>query len=178
MLRRDPNGKFLESGIIFKKYQFCSGKAIAIGKIKASVFQDLLKVQNQEPMPVLFNSDINKKWWMFQGMFYWENEGLSSYEVKALILEKIKKKERKLKNAIALMEQEEVLNNGKRREPIPDDVKVFVWQRDGGKCVVCGSKELLEFDHIIPISKGGGNSARNLQLLCENCNRSKGSKLI
>ena len=81
MLRRDPNGKFIESGIIFKKYQFCSGKAIAIGKIKASVFQDLLKVQNQEPMPVLFSSDINKKWWMFQGMFYWENEGLSSYEI-------------------------------------------------------------------------------------------------
>ncbi len=63
-------------------------------------------------------------------------------------------------------------------QPIPDDVKLFVWQRDGGRCVKCGSQEKLEFDHIIPISKGGGNTARNLQLLCEKCNRVKGGNLV
>ena len=62
-----------------------------------------------------------------------------------------------------------------RREYIPDRVKIFVWKRDGGRCVNCGSRERLEFDHIIPVSKGGSNTARNLQLLCERCNRSKGS---
>jgi 5-methylcytosine-specific restriction endonuclease McrA len=64
------------------------------------------------------------------------------------------------------------------REPIPDDVKMFVWNRDGGKCVRCGSNQNLEFDHIIPLSRGGSNTARNLQLLCERCNRSKGANLI
>jgi hypothetical protein len=59
------------------------------------------------------------------------------------------------------------------RQPIPDDVKMFVWNRDKGRCVNCGSQENLEFDHIIPISKGGSNTERNLQLLCEKCNRSK-----
>jgi 5-methylcytosine-specific restriction endonuclease McrA len=59
------------------------------------------------------------------------------------------------------------------REPIPKEVQREVWQRDGGKCVVCGSQERLEFDHIIPHSKGGANTARNLQLLCEDCNRKK-----
>lgn len=63
------------------------------------------------------------------------------------------------------------------RERIPDDVKMYVWKRDEGKCVICGSQEKLEFDHIIPFSKGGSNTARNLQLLCEKCNRSKGAKI-
>lgn len=63
------------------------------------------------------------------------------------------------------------------RKPIPDDVKIFVWNRDSGKCVKCGSKENLEYDHIIPLSKGGSNTARNLQLLCEICNREKGDKI-
>lgn len=65
----------------------------------------------------------------------------------------------------------------KGRPPIPDDVKMFVWQRDGGSCVKCGSQENLEFDHVIPLSKGGSNTARNLQLLCERCNRSKGAAI-
>ena len=65
-----------------------------------------------------------------------------------------------------------------RRETIPDDVKMYVWNRDGGKCVKCGSQEKLEFDHIIPLSKGGSNTARNVQLLCETCNRSKGDSIV
>jgi 5-methylcytosine-specific restriction endonuclease McrA len=59
------------------------------------------------------------------------------------------------------------------REPIPKEVQREVWRRDGGKCVVCGSQEKLEFDHIIPVARGGANTARNIQLLCEKCNRAK-----
>jgi hypothetical protein len=60
-----------------------------------------------------------------------------------------------------------------RREPISEAVRLFVWQRDMGKCVKCGSNERLEFDHIIPIAKGGSSTERNIQLLCEKCNRAK-----
>jgi hypothetical protein len=61
----------------------------------------------------------------------------------------------------------------RKREPIPDDVRIFVWKRDNGRCVRCGSNRNLEFDHIVPHSKGGSDTARNLQLLCEGCNREK-----
>ena len=67
--------------------------------------------------------------------------------------------------------------NERRREPIPKKVKMYVWQRDGGRCVECGRKERLEYDHIIPLSKGGSNTDRNIQLLCEHCNRSKSSSI-
>jgi hypothetical protein len=64
-----------------------------------------------------------------------------------------------------------------RRERISDSVRLFVWQRDQGKCVKCGSAEKLEFDHIIPVIKGGSNTERNIQLLCEQCNRTKGTSI-
>jgi hypothetical protein len=37
---------------------------------------------------------------------------------------------------------------------IPSSVKAEVWKRDEGKCVMCGSKNNLHFDHVIPFSKG------------------------
>ncbi|WP_445777031.1 HNH endonuclease [Shewanella sp.] len=64
-----------------------------------------------------------------------------------------------------------------RRQAIPRDVQREVWQRDGGQCVQCESKTFLCFDHIVPHSKGGSNSIRNLQLLCEKCNLSKGNRI-
>ncbi len=64
-----------------------------------------------------------------------------------------------------------------RREAIPRAVQREVWQRDGGRCVECETREKLCFDHIVPFSRGGSNSIRNLQLLCERCNLSKGNRI-
>ncbi len=63
------------------------------------------------------------------------------------------------------------------REPIPQDIMDKVWNRDGGRCVKCGSQENLEFDHIIPFSKGGANTYRNLQILCRKCNLEKSNRI-
>lgn len=69
------------------------------------------------------------------------------------------------------------VNIVRNRPSITKIVKREVWQRDGGKCVDCGSKEKLEYDHIIPVSKGGANTVRNIQLLCESCNRKKSDRI-
>ncbi len=73
--------------------------------------------------------------------------------------------------------EEPKVENEKRSRRISQNVKDKVWNRDGGKCVESGSNENLEFDHIIPYSKGGANTYRNIQLLCEPCNRSKSAKI-
>jgi 5-methylcytosine-specific restriction endonuclease McrA len=64
------------------------------------------------------------------------------------------------------------------RQAIPTDVKRAVWERDGGRCVFCDSDQDLEFDHDVPFSKGGSNSANNIQLLCRTCNRKKSAKIM
>ncbi len=64
-----------------------------------------------------------------------------------------------------------------RSRHIPDLVKQQVWDRDGGKCVKCGKTEYLEFDHIIPLSRGGANTANNIQILCRRCNSLKSDRI-
>ncbi len=64
------------------------------------------------------------------------------------------------------------------RQMIPDHVKLLVWARDGGSCIRCGSESDLQFDHIIPLSRGGGDQADNIQLLCRSCNLAKGPRLV
>lgn len=71
-----------------------------------------------------------------------------------------------------------VLAPGERdTRSIPQHLKTAVWQRDGGRCAECQASEYLEFDHVIPHSKGGATSLTNLQLLCRKCNQTKGAKI-
>ncbi len=64
-----------------------------------------------------------------------------------------------------------------RRQSIPEKVRHEVWRRDQGRCVDCNSRERLEFDHVVPISRGGSNTARNIELRCEVCNRRKAATI-
>ena len=63
--------------------------------------------------------------------------------------------------------------NGFSSRYIKNETKTEVLVRDNHKCQSCGSDKKLEFDHIVPVSKGGSSEANNLQLLCRSCNRSK-----
>lgn len=63
----------------------------------------------------------------------------------------------------------------RQRQPIPREVQREVFTRDGGRCVECGSDFQIQYDHVIPHSLSGADTAQNLQLLCAPCNQSKGA---
>jgi hypothetical protein len=107
-------------------------------------------------------------------------DGCTEDEMKVLIKHhyyKDQKKFKKIQKEIELFESLDTKIEVSSREPIPETVRFSVWRRDEGKCVQCGSNKNLEFDHIIPFSQGGSNTERNIQLLCEKCNRIKSDKI-
>lgn len=63
----------------------------------------------------------------------------------------------------------------RRRMPVATAQKVFA--NDNYTCCSCGSLEQLTVDHIVPVSKGGGDEMGNLQTLCRPCNSRKGARL-
>ena len=61
---------------------------------------------------------------------------------------------------------------------IPSVVKLEVWKRDKGRCVLCESKENLHFDHVIPYSQGGSSKdPKNIQILCAKHNLEKKDRI-
>ncbi len=84
---------------------------------------------------------------------------------------------KKLHQEVKALESIVSQNHKPKRTPIPDAVKMIVYERDEGKCVRCGSTIRLHFDHIIPFSKGGADSEDNIQILCEVCNLQKSDKI-
>lgn len=51
-----------------------------------------------------------------------------------------------------------------------------IFRRDGFECGYCLSKEDLTLDHIMPRSRGGGDTWSNLVTCCKRCNAIKDNK--
>lgn len=56
---------------------------------------------------------------------------------------------------------------------VPADVRRTVWERDGHRCTFtsetgtrCPAVARLEFDHVVPVARGGESTAANLRLRC------------
>lgn len=115
------------------------------------------------------------------GPYLWKlsesEKTLAPSALKLLILESLDKERKKFERLKKKYSGVAGQKLESRREVISEDVKIFVWRRDEGKCVKCQSQENLEFDHIIPVSKGGSSTARNIQILCEKCNREKSNNI-
>ena len=62
---------------------------------------------------------------------------------------------------------------------IPAEVKRLVWARDQGRCSYvnpktgrrCGSRYMIQMDHIKPFALGGLSTKENMRLLCAGHNR-------
>lgn len=179
MLRRDTRARFVQGGVFSKKYRLWTpGAMYARRTLSAAEYAALLEEQMRTPVAVTESDTERRRWWMFRNDFFCEDEGHSPAEMEALLLDRERKQRRRVERAMAaIYQQNEQRADTNKRQAIPDDIKMFVWQRDKGHCVKCGSQRNLEFDHIIPIAMGGSNTARNIQLLCETCNRAKGASL-
>lgn len=53
----------------------------------------------------------------------------------------------------------------------------IIFERDGYKCLACGTTKNLTKDHIIPKALGGNSEVDNLQTLCFKCNGEKGKRI-
>lgn len=63
---------------------------------------------------------------------------------------------------------------------IPFKTKIRVVRRDNYTCQHCGKHLLdneVEFDHLIPISRGGSSDEHNLRLTCHDCNHDKSDRV-
>jgi 5-methylcytosine-specific restriction endonuclease McrA len=174
VLRIDKRAGFATEGAWFwKRHRFGSGRTVAQRPLSPRVLAELSALQEDEPV-VLLEHD-RRRWWWFHDGFYWEDDGLSAEDVMALVVERELRARRKLERAHAVLRRERAAEP--RREPIPRELRLAVWQRDRGRCVECGGDFELQFDHVIPFSMGGATTAENLQLLCATCNREKGAAL-
>lgn len=106
----------------------------------------------------------------YREIFGYTDKEIFQLEIKVR-KEKQEWKERKLEGT------NNVSNAAQRTRNIPASIKRIVWDRDGGKCVLCGNSEYLEFDHEIPFSRGGSNSTENIRVLCRNCNQKKSDNI-
>jgi hypothetical protein len=145
----------------------------------------LAQLDMAPPIPEPRRSDDPRSVWIYRDGIYVTERVPSESELEEVTLrikslhfqddEDLKRLREEVSNFEAI---EHNLETDPVRRSIPDDVKLLVWARDGGACVKCGAKGELQFDHIIPLSRGGGDHAENIQLLCRSCNLAKGPRLV
>jgi 5-methylcytosine-specific restriction endonuclease McrA len=61
-----------------------------------------------------------------------------------------------------------------RQDRSPAFTRFNLFLRDGFRCVYCGAKEELTFDHVRPRSQGGRTTWDNIVTACSPCNLKKG----
>lgn len=120
------------------------------------------------PEPVRVFEKIRKGLWVYTGNFHlldsWRlHDGVRQvFKFKLSVVDE-------LTQAAAPMQHTRI---------IPPAIIREVWERDGGKCTICGERDNLHFDHIIPFSKGGSSlTGQNVQLLCARHNIIKGASV-
>lgn len=115
-------------------------------------------------------------WWSEQGC-YWGDPELTAEDVELLLWNRQRRQSSQLERLRKIRVRSEELDAA-RRERIPDEVRALAWERDDGRCVRCGAEDDLQFDHVIPVAKGGGTDVENIQVLCGDCNRAKSASIV
>jgi hypothetical protein len=160
-------------GMFSGRYAVRAGRRVYPPRWKRLDFEAMRAAQQDDPVAVL--RDGRRTLWYFHDCFYWEDEGLDGEDVRALVYQRERRSQQRLQTARSLMRAEA---NGKPvRVPIAGELRRAVFERDGGRCVECGSNFDLQYDHVLPVALGGATTVENLQLLCADCNRRKSDSL-
>lgn len=152
---KNPSGTLTQNGIFYEAANnYKSGKTNP----------ELVKVYEK----------IHSGIWAFNGMF----ELLDAWQEKGTNRTVFKFKLRLTENLIENNSKKNKIGDLSHDRMIPSQVKLDVWKRDKGRCVICGSNTNLHFDHIIPFSRGGSSLVKeNIQLLCARHNIEKRDKI-
>ncbi len=175
-LRIDSNARFFDhrGGLLLQKRTWFVASGTPVFEIAQEIWDEIS--HDQEIEPQLVASYRDRAYWWYKDTIYWTNAGYSAEDIEALLFTRQRKQERELEHAHAVL----AASNspaGLKRVAIPKEIKRAVWERDGGRCVECGSDFDLQFDHVIPFALGGASTVDNLQLLCAACNQAKGARL-
>jgi hypothetical protein len=151
-----PNGKWTENGKFFR-----AAKDFKSGLRK---HPELVKVYEK----------IDKGIWSYKGYFALQDAKIQSdgaRNVFKFLLHPVDAKQ-------AARRKPKIVELPHTRM-IPTHVKLEVYRRDKGRCVICGSTTNLHYDHDFPYSKGGTSlKAENIRLLCAKHNLQKGAKIV
>jgi 5-methylcytosine-specific restriction endonuclease McrA len=173
VLREARNCAFVRQGsLLWRRHAFIVGVRV-LGVLRPGVYARAARAQMREP--VLLLEAAGRRWWWYGDRFWWEDEGYEPRDVVALVADRERRTRRRLDRAHAALHQEHA--SAGRRAPLPRDVRLAVWRRDGGRCRECGNGFDLQYDHVIPLALGGATGVENLQLLCGDCNRAKGASV-
>jgi SAD/SRA domain len=147
-----------------------SGEATENGKFYAAA--RAFATESSRPRRVRVYEKIKPNIWSYNGVFH-----LVDAWVKDTGSRKV------LKFKLVAVEGEENFDEpsdatAPHRRLIPSWVKLAVFKRDAGQCVICTSKEDLHYDHDLPFSRGGSSlTPENIRLLCGRHNLQKSARI-
>ena len=175
MLREAKDAGFEASGAwLRRRFVFCAGRVRADRGLSARALARAEADQRAAAICVL--CDEPRRWWWCRDRFWWDDDDLSPQDVFALVYEREVRRQRRLERAHAVLGTRS-RPEGPRRESVPRELRRAVFERDGGRCVECGARFDLQYDHVIPLALGGASTLENLQILCAGCNGRKGASL-
>ena len=162
-LRQDPSAGFWRDslGFLWGNRIWFAGTGCPPCELRPGTYRRLRAWHDRGDLPVFIARERRRQWWWWRNAFYWESVDCGPEDVAALLM----MLERDDEQGIAWE------LDARMAEPIPDAVRRLVYERDLGRCLACGSDELIQYDHIARWSLGGGNDPRNIRLLCAGCKR-------
>ena len=175
-LRKVSSGRIEQSGFwIFSTRRFFTSKSQHFS-LSASEYKRAAREVQASGAARIGEDGDRVLWWTDAGLF-WADAELSGEDVELLVWDRQRRQGARLDRLRKIRARDEDVAEA-RRERIPDEVRAFVWERDAGQCTRCGAEDDLQFDHVIPVAKGGGGAIDNIQILCGDCNRQKSDSIV